>query len=562
MKIGRDARLQRGTLSVSNPVLGPTLARRFPFGPASRRFVWLVPLFSLAVIIEIFVPRFGVKSPSLVDDWFSMTYAPAAVHQLLHGHYDASVVDYAGRYRPSYAILGDVQWMFGSRNATFAPTLIGLLRLLFFAGGVSAIVAVLLRGTASRTWLIVAVSVVPMMIVATRGVSYNFVRFGVDEPTAAAAIALGLAGMTAAVRRSLRESDRAGIQRSAALVAASYAVYAFGAYMSEASAAVVVLLPALYYWISREPGFVRSRASTTTLATAAGLIVLPIAHVLLETAPSFRHGSSGGETAGVVRHLLTPIGATVAGTLTTADLAWPILILVALGASARRALRRDRYAVLMCGMIGYGFAAAFIANVGTAGTALSRYYIPLLMAVGVAFVWLLQDVNPTTRSVILGAVLLVLFMGRGDLVAKKWLAMDRAGDSAIVLASEAYATGCPVYLIDFPEERRMGLARVLDKNPVHALRSCRAEQASHAAYAIWWQINSRAASPVYPPKCRTKWSPVANSGSVLLARCRRFTPSGLSRDQDTLTPMSIVRLMLPSRWIDASRLNGLAYVIR
>jgi hypothetical protein len=525
-----------------------------------RRAIWLVPVLSLVVVIGIFAPRFGVKSPSLVDDWFTLTYAPTATHQLLHGTYDPAAVDYGGRYRPSYALLGELQWMLGSRSSTLIPTIVGLLRLLFFVGVVASIVIAVLRGVASRTWLIVAASVVPMAVVATRGVSYNFVRFGVDEPTAFAAVAIGIIGMTNAIRIYLRAQARSDLLRPALIFAASYVVYVCGAYMSEACAAVVVLLPALYFWISREPDFVASRRSTVSLIAASVLILAPIAHVLAEVVPMLGGTGQGGRTvAGLAGQFGRPASSTVLGVLMTADLAWPIVITITLAITVRRALRRDRHAVLLAGMIASGFAAAYVANLGTSGNALSRYYIPLLVSIGVASMWLLLSLQPATRSVVLTLVLVIVLAGRGDVVARKWLDLDHAGDKAITFASEAYSTHCPVYLVDFPGERRMGLARMLNKPPGESLVRCSASS-QRIAYTIHWQLDAPSGSPVYPGRCATRWTPIAKGNAVELARCTNFSPLGSARTQDTLTTTRIVRLVQPSHRVDASTLNRLAYV--
>jgi hypothetical protein len=543
-----------------------TDARRGPAGEARQaladwltRAVWLLPALSLVVIVGIFAPRFSVNSASLVDDWFALTYAPTATHQLLHGHYDATAIDYGGRYRPSYALLGELQWMFGSRSSTLIPTIVGLVRLLFFAGAVAATVIAVLRRVASRQSLIVAASFVPAAVVATRGVSYNFVRFGIDEPTAFAALALGLVGMTVAVRNLVCARNGPVPRHSATIFVASYILYAFGAYMTEASAAVVVLLPALYYWMSREPTFVRGRRSKAILATAAVLILAPIAHVLSEIAPSLgQEGHGGRSLAGLVTQLVSPASSTSLGVMKTASLVWPVLIAVALAATTRRALQKDRLAVLLLGMMLSGFAFAYVANLGTSGNALSRYYIPLLVAVGIACMWLLESRQPATRTFILAFVLALVLAGRGDLVARNWLKLDHAGDKAIALASEAYASKCPVYLVDFPDERRMGLARVLEGQPERSLERC--AEPDSTAYAIRWQIDSPTGVPTYPGRCKTRWRRVAQGSSVELARCSNFSPQGLIRTQDTLTTSRVVRLVPPTHWIDASALNRLAYV--
>jgi hypothetical protein len=523
------------------------------------RVVWLVPTLSLVVIVGIFIPRFGVKSPSLVDDWFALTYSPTATHQLLHGHYNAATVDYGGRYRPSYALLGELQWMLGSRNSTLIPNVVGLIRLLFFAGVVAATVVALLRGTASRRWLIVAASVVPMAVIATRGEAYNFVRFGVGEPTAFALIALGLIGMTAAVRRQFR-SPRTGAIRTAIIFAAGYAMYVFGAYMSESCVAVVVLLPAFYFWVTRAPGFIATRRSKTTLAATGALIVAPVVHVVLKIVPMLGGDAEGARTsAGFASQLGRPAVSTLAGILSTADPAWPIVTAVTLVVILRRALGGDRHAVLLAGMVASGFAAAYVANLGTSGNALSRYYIPLLVTIGVASMWLLQSLQPSTRSLVLASVLAIVLAGRGDQTAKGWLYLDHAGGAAIAMSSEAYSTGCAVYLVGFPEERRMGLARMMGTGVRTSLARC-SGAGSKSAYAVWWRLTAHSNSSIDLGGCATDWRRIAERNFVELSRCSDFRPAGLIRTQDTLVGARVVRLVPPGHWIDASQVNRLAYV--
>src|SRR4051794_18419746 len=96
---------------------------------------WAAPALAVVVALAIFAPRLAVKDPSLIDDWFAITYGPRAVHELVHGHYDTALVDYGGRYRPSYALLNYIQWSLpGSRTSTTLPNLIGLGRLFLFMG--------------------------------------------------------------------------------------------------------------------------------------------------------------------------------------------------------------------------------------------------------------------------------------------------------------------------------------------------------------------------------------------------------------------------------------------
>ena len=247
--------------------------------------------------------------------------------------------------------------------------------------------------------------------------------------------------------------------------------------------------------------------------------------------------------------------------MTTDLLAWPLLVVLTLFISARRALRKDRHAVLVTGMLVAGIAAAYLANLGTNGTYLSRYYIPLIVATTIAFMWLLQSVAATPRVTILASVMLVILSGRGDVAVRRWLYMDEAGGTAIAFASEAHASRCPVYLADFPAERRMGLARMLETQPRGNLGSC--NRTRHTAFEIRWLTNSALDSPAYPRGCGTAWRVVHRHNSVELDRCDLFSRNPSLPTQDILaaTPR-VVRLAPPTHWVDASVLNGLAYVDR
>lgn len=541
----------------ANIGLEPAKDRELRATVALRRSIWLIPAFSLVVIVGIFIPKFGTHSASLSDDWFALTYAPTAAHQLIHGHYDAAAVDYGGRYRPSYALLTAVQWMFGSRNSTLGPNIVGLVRLLFFVCVVATIAAAVLRKTASRPWVIVGASIVPTMIIAAPGVSNNFVRLGIAEPTAFGAVAIGLTCMTAGVQDAMRPQSTMFHRRPALMFGVGYAAYLFGAYMSEACGAVVVVLPSLYYWISHGPGFVRSFRARAMLSIAGILILLPILHVAWEIAPNLGSDQGSHTVGGTVLQLLRPIGPTFSGLLTTGDLTWPLLIALTLVLCARRAHRRDREAILILGMILSGFAAAYIAQVGMNGAALSRDYVALLAAAGVGFFWLLGALQPLPRSIIAIAVLAVILAERGDLAARNWLELDHAGDRAIVFASAANATGCPVYLVDFPVERRVGLARVLDKTQAGSLPTCLPP--TRTAYTVWWRLQSETTSPAVPSGCTTSWRRMSTPGPVELLRCPSFSNRGSFPTQDTQVQTRVVRLAPPRHWIDASVVNQLPY---
>jgi hypothetical protein len=475
------------------------------------------------------------------------------MHDILHGHFDSAAVDYAGRYRPSFYVLSYLQWpLVGSRTSTTGPTLVALARLFLFIGAVAALTVFFLREYATRKWLLVMAGSVPLLVIATPGMVYNFARFGVAEPTSFAAIALSLCAITVAVRRLVSGSDKRS--RAVLLFGGGYLLYLFGVYMWEASAAVVLVFPAIYFWLARDPQLRVGRLwATKTIVATAVLLVVPLVHMLLHVHSALGRGGAGGGSS--LGELAAKLGSSAAGTLWTIfglkSFNWAVVFVVVVVYCVRRAWGGDRHAVLCVSMLAAGLLAAYLSYL--VGGGLSRYYVPWLVAVAVAGAWATMQLHDGGRRLfILAAMAVVTVIGRPDAYLQSWVDGDRAGSDAISLASSAYATGCRVYLVGFPGERRIGLARLL-RNPTGPAIRATCRQGSRPAFALTWG----SATTALLAGCRTNWRAAERGRQVRLFRCANFQPRSNipTQDIDLEAPVQVVRLVKPSHFVPASALH-------
>ena len=541
---------------------------RSSFGGAMGRLltarwaVWLLPPAAALAGFGLFAPRFGVHSPSLIDDWFAITYEPRAIHQLVHGHYVSSLVDYGGRYRPAYAVLSYFQWItLGDHGrSTFLPTLFGLARLFFFMAAVGAVTLAVLRGRTSRRRAVVLATFAATLVVWTPGIATSFVRFGVAEPTAFAFVALSLLVMTPAVRSLALEEGGVWRPRPLARLLGGYVLYLFGIYMWEALAAVVVVLPALYYWMLQgAPRPVPRRRKWCVVGLVAVALVAPLLHITGEILVNGHLGAHSGRAGShsLLTALVAAVLPTVGGALLRPEsLLWLLLPFFVVPRCIRSARQGDRMAAVCLAALAAGWLAAYVSYVGADN--LSRYYIPWIAALAVAGAWSLSGPLPNQRDlslVALGLVAITIVVGRPEGLVRNWIRDDQAGSKAIAVAGEAYATGCRVYLVGFPAERAVGIARLIPRSGTSSLTGC--DSGSTRAFAVLWPSSMTAA----PRGCGPGWQRALTSGRITLLACRDFQQRTRIHTQDAALNqgLSVVRLVRPSHFVPASSLNHFSY---
>jgi hypothetical protein len=137
--------------------------------------------------------RSRIPTPSLIDDWFGVTYSPAAFHALLHGDYSPAL-DFGGRFRPAYTGVWDyLQWhAFGNPSVTTAAT-VGIARTALFLAAVWILANWLVgHAGASRRALI---WLAPLAVILTPAIAVDLARFGPGDPTMVGGLVVGLAAM-------------------------------------------------------------------------------------------------------------------------------------------------------------------------------------------------------------------------------------------------------------------------------------------------------------------------------------------------------------------------------
>lgn len=534
-------------------------ARRIPRYATSEHLVWLLPIAVLAAALSLYAPRFSLDGPSLVDDWFAITYSKPAVDQIIHGRYESSTVDYGGRYRPAYFIWEYVQWHgVGSPSSALVPKLVGLLKLVAFIAAVALLVVILVRRTAGRGWTVALAALTPAFIVFSPLIAHNFVRSEGSKAVPIVTMTFGLMLLTGAAG-ALRASPR-GRARTEALArfACGYLLYLFSLYFWEGAVAVVALLPALYFWLAADPERgVGSRPlwRSKTILVSAALLLAPIVHLTTAILPALSASNAERESAGGVGAMLgAPALATVPNMIIGTGTPFWFLVFGAVLIAGFRGMRaRDREAVLCLGVTAAGSVAAYLSHFAASG--LSRYLIPWLVGVAPGGALLLLRLRPRLRVGVLAVGLLSLLVGGPWANVRWWVNMERNGGEAVTLTSSAYDTGCRVYLAGFPGEQRTALARLLRPSADHRPRLVPCEGPSSRAYAVTWSFERRSSPPA---GCQTGWTLVERRQDVSLHGCLSFHEPHDTPTQDIgiEAPVRVVRLVVPEEFVPASSLHA------
>jgi hypothetical protein len=506
-----------------------------------------------AVAVGLEWVRFGMRTPSLVDDWFGITYAPRAAHALVHGHYGSSPVDVAGRYRPAYtAIWNYAQWHLLGNPSIDTAAVWGVLRasLFLIAIWVLATWVVGRRATAAHplVWL------APLAVALTPELAVDLTRHGPADPMMVAGLIVGLALIGGGARVLLHPGGRRR-NRAIAAVAVGYLIYLIGVYSKEASICVLVFVPFFLKWL--DPQFkadIRgSRVGRYLVPTLAVMLVVPLVHV----------------AAHLVRTVVTgenpyPNAAFSLGTKVLAAVVLPLVgapgplgtFLWLAGAPAALAFtvlvfrRQDPDAWLLAGVLTTGFVMSAFSL--ARGDTPSRYYLPWVVAVAVVAIRALAETNAALQIAAAIVVAGIALTGTRDAIAN-WARTERSGSTAVELTKSVVAAGCPMYLANFDVERRVAIPRLLSFAHATELQSC--ANTSRTAYALSWK--SEPLPLDFAALCRSKWQKVTLRDRVSMYQCESFT-AGSIPDQDVASgspAVRVVRLHLPEREPDPETFN-------
>ena len=243
----------------------------------------------IAFAVAMVSPRFDISGPTLVDDWSNIDNAPVALDELARFSYDPAEAHDTRRYRPGYtAVWNSLQWRtFGAPDSMTGPNFWEIVRLALLMAALVVIVGFGLRADGRRrhpVMLAVWAAVPGAMLVATPAIAIDLARLGPVEPMLVAGMGCGLALVLASTRRLLEGGRSRALWLPA--FAAGYCLWLLGVYQKEASICALALFPFLYIVLDgrwRSAGVVAGPLYRSKgFLTAAGLLVLPLLHMMYE----------------------------------------------------------------------------------------------------------------------------------------------------------------------------------------------------------------------------------------------------------------------------------------
>jgi hypothetical protein len=478
---------------------------------------FLVPLAALGLCVSTEAIRFAFRTPSLIDDWFGVTYAPSALHSLLHGTYAAAGNDFDGRYRPAWAAIWNyAQWHLLGRPSTFVAASWGVLRAIAFFAAILLLARIVSRDrlSARRPLLFLA----PVAVTLTPNIAVALAEFGPGEPLMVAGLAIGLVILADGVRKvlSVEDSPRMRVLGTAE-IAIGYLVYVFGVYTKESSVALLVFVPFFlkWSWASLRVHLARHGPQTSFIAGVAILILAPLLHVATRLGIAILSGATPWPNPKFT--LAAKIYAAAVSPLLGAPGAlgtwfWLIASPFAIAVAGLALRRRDRNAWLLIGVLATGFCMTAIPS--SRGPMSSWYYIPWITAVAAVSFPAIAHARRTVVLLGLASVALLIPL-RTPAALANWARTQRSGSEAIDLAKGVVAARCPLYLANFDIEQRVAIPLLFRFGHPTAVPSCAAKSA--AAYAVSWK--NRGLPADFAARCRSGWRRLPATNGIGLYRC-------------------------------------------
>ena len=487
-------------------------------------------------------PRFGIPSPSSIDDWNGASEPNSSIGRLLAPFFDAPEI----RFRPGYDLFDHIQWhTLGAPDMT-GPNIWNIVRAGLLLAAVSLLPALLARAvrpTLSAPALGLLAAVPGAIAITGSAIVIDFARLAPQEPMLVGASICGAALVLLALDRLLRGTGAAGVLIPALL---GWPLFVLGIFHKEAGVAYLLLAPFVYLFLSRrwrEAGLFRHwvdplRDPRVLLFAAA--LLLPL---LWQTYQVVRIGGEGANLYGAgaptgISGWIDRLRAAFRSqwnsmTLITGSALWRGLVLavpflaVAVWADRRRAPWLP---------IGFGLAGmAMLVMQGLTGVVVSRYFIPTMALLAIAAVLLIAESRAWLRWAALTAALIVVANGAGparDAVAG-WSADEEATSSFVEQTADLAERGCRLQVTGLDQERADALPRLVGLQmdtlpdgpcPVRAealTATLWASAPADGGYSGYWAI------------CDGRWTRVFSAGLWVMMRCERLAQRAEGQDTET-----------------------------
>jgi hypothetical protein len=331
-----------------------------------------------------------------------------------------------------------------------------------FVAGLSLLALLAMPSPRSRLEAVLQATLagVPALLLLTEPkLAFDFARFGPQEPLLVGGMALGGSLLVLAAQRLLDAARPVPWARVTALLVTGSLLWIVGAYQKEVSLAVIPLLVAgavagrgrLREWRGL------ARARKRVLLAASLVVVLPLAHVALESARIMLRGDlvydakvdrGRGVTQGIQElydwaHAALPRH-------------WELVVVGAVVLTAAAALVRRKLDVVALGVLCSAGLALVLA--GQSGVVATRYYIPVFALLAVALSLALARLSPVVQLVSLLAVLMaVMPVPEAHRNVAGWADGEIARDSLVREVATARASGCLVAAAGLAEEEAQAL---------------------------------------------------------------------------------------------------------
>jgi hypothetical protein len=428
-------------------------------------------LVAFAYSMWLLSPRFGIPSPSAIDDWNGATHGARSLGELLRPFFESPVQ----RFRPGFDLFDYIEWhTFGAPQDMTGPNLWNGVRVALLVAAVGVVPALLARTQRpdlSPLALGALAAVPPALVVTGTAIPVDLARLAPQEPMLIGATVCGAALVLLALDRRLAGASLGG---TLALAAVGWPLFVVGTTFKEASACFLLAAPFVYLFLLRrwrERGlagsFLSPFRSGAFLVCAVALIVpllwtaFRAATIGDEGADLYQAGAptGTGEWSDRLRHAWELQWASFSGIVGSP--VWRALALALPLFALGVALDRRRMPWLA---IGLGAAAvAMLVVQGLPAVVTSRYFLPTMALFAMAASLLLAQGRAWTRWVALVAAAIVVIGGAGAArqSVEVWAAGERDNSAFVAQLADLAQRGCRLHTAGIDVERAEALPRLV-----------------------------------------------------------------------------------------------------
>lgn len=485
-------------------------------------------LISLGYAIWLLSPRFGIATPSVIDDWNGASQGARSLGDLLLPFVESP----ARRFRPGFGLFDYIEWhTLGAPFDMTGPNLWNIGRVALLVAGIGvvpALVARAIRPELSPLALGALTALSPAAVITGTTIPVDLARLAPQEPMLIGATVCGAALVLLGLDRHL-----SGRRLRAALppAAIGWLLFVVGVTSKEASISFLVAVPFLYAFLVgrwRERGLVHSLFGPLR---NGGFLICAVALAIPLLWVAFRAGSISGEGADLYE-AGAPTGtgewtdrlraswnlqrASLTGTVGS-----PIWHALAVGLpflAAAVVLDRRRMPWLALGL---GLAAAVMLVLqGLPAVVTSRYFLPTMALLAMSASLLLAQAQGWLRWTALAATAILVATGASAArqSVQAWAADEKATSSFVDQVATLTESGCTIHLAGVDIERSEALPRLVALKIDAIGRRC-----ANDADALVVTLPSGAPQAVGDTgvwsACREPWKPEAAAGIWVLLRC-------------------------------------------